>query len=77
METVTSRCTQCGKTNSNSVPAHELNFTGSAHGTEVVFCVHCSGECDHPDCEAGDPCEQCYTETVQNRCGGSVPTAQR
>lgn len=74
---VETRCTQCGIINMNDVATHELNHgTGSAHGTEVVLCTECSGECDLDECLEDDPCERCHTETVQNRCGKSVPSAK-
>ena len=49
---------------------------GSEYGTERLPCPACSGSCDRfDDCEFEDPCEQCETFTLHNRCGGSVPTA--
>jgi len=75
--TIESRCTQCRTVNTNSVPSEQTKHgDGSAHGVEVVLCDECSGSCDLDECFEGDPCERCHTETVQNRCGSSVPVAQ-
>lgn len=75
--TVETRCTQCGYENTNELLSQDTKHgTGSSHGTEEVMCEECSGECDLDSCERGSPCDRCHTETVQNRCGSSVPTAQ-
>lgn len=77
MATVDTRCTQCGNMNTNKVRQDDLNNgSGRRHGTEVILCSECSGTCDLDECRLGDPCDNCYTETVQNRCGTSVPLAQ-
>lgn len=76
MVSVQSRCTQCGTVNTNDVDSNSLNHGGGkAHGTETVFCEECSGSCHLDECEQGDPCDRCHEETLQNRCGSSVPTA--
>jgi hypothetical protein len=85
MVSVDARCTQCGHTdhgdpsgNDNyvtydGVDREELNHgTGKEHGTETFVCPQCSGTCDLDECTYGDPCEQCATETVHNRCASSV-----
>lgn len=77
MGTVETRCTQCRTVNKNELDAEDTNLgTGKAHGTEVVLCTECSAECKLDECKEDDPCEKCWTETVQNRCGSSVPTAK-
>lgn len=89
MPTVEARCCICGSKefggesdNNNSytynVSRDDLTHgTGSAYGTERLPCPACSGSCDRfDDCEFEDPCEQCETYTVHNRCGQSTPTAQ-
>lgn len=75
---VETRCTRCGTVNNNDVAPDDLSHgSGSEHGAEVVLCTNCSGTCNLDSCVEGDPCDRCYTETVQNRCGSSVPTAQQ
>jgi hypothetical protein len=75
---IETRCTQCGTVNVNGTSESETkNGTGSSHGTEVALCDTCSGSCDLDECITGNPCERCRTETVQNRCGSSVPTARQ
>jgi hypothetical protein len=72
---IETRCTQCGTTNENSIDDSEYG-TGNAHGTETALCTTCSETCGLDECLDDDPCERCRVETVQNRCGKSVPTAQ-
>lgn len=77
MTQVETRCTQCGTTNNTNAPSTTFKHGGGQkNGTEVVMCRSCSGTCNLDECSEGSPCERCHTETVQNRCGKSVPTAQ-
>lgn len=68
------RCTQCATTNHVAESTTKYGG-GNQHGTEVGLCTGCSDTCGLDECIEESPCEKCHTETVQNRCGSSVPTA--
>jgi hypothetical protein len=84
MEKIEARCCMCRSDNftDNSytyrVPREQTKHGGgTSHGCETLVCPQCSGSCDLDGCVYEEPCENCETETLHNRCGSSVPTVSR